>query len=603
MVESLSSTRLLLLAFVITGSVCGTVDAAAGGVLQAEEPQSAAEFFPETCILYAELPQLGKDVETILAHPLTERVMQHEAWAKVEESEGWQKFVAGRTFVELQMGAPWKGILSVLTERGIYVGFDGPTQGFVMAVRAGNPEAMELYRTKMMALIRMGGDAKLTEDTYRDISVYRIDELRAAVSGSWLIITNKTELGQKVLDRFVAVHERDKGDLRTLRDLDEFATAMSNRSADLSAWSWLNLEQLRADERVAASLSGKAENPGAELIAGGIQSLLRETPYVTAELKMPEAGPELTLLAPWKSEWIPEERQWYFGPESAGAAPELPETNSTLLSVSAWRDVSEMWLRAGDLFSEQMNDQLAAADSTLTTLFAGKDFATDILASFEPQMGLIVARQDFTDVRPAPAIRLPAFAFVLQLKEPEKMTRELRRTFQSMVGFFNVVGAMEGQPQLELDIEKLEQGELLTSTYLAEEDVAQSETADLIFNFSPSMAFAGRRCVISSSRNLAHELITAEAAPEVVGGAEGKAEVVNSHVNLNGAVLHAVLDDNRNQLISQNMLEQGHSRESAEAQIGLLLEVVSCFRDASLSLSHNDSQIQLRTVVRVRQEP
>ena len=46
----------------------------------------------------------------------------------------------------------------------------------------------------------------------------------------------------------------------------------------------------------------------------------------------------------------------------------------TIVSLSSYRDVSAMWLRAGDLFNEQTNEELAKADSGLTTLFSGKDF-------------------------------------------------------------------------------------------------------------------------------------------------------------------------------------------------------------------------------------
>ncbi len=125
-----------------------------------------------------------------------------------------------------------------------------------------------------------------------------------------------------------------------------------------------------------------------------------------------------------------------------------------------------MWQRAGDLLSEQNNEELAKADSSLTTLFAGKDFGEDILGAFRPEVQVVVARQEFAQDQPIPAIKLPAFGLVAEMKDAAKMQPELRRIFQSLVGFLNILGAMNGQPQLELDMEKNAAAQFVTSSYL-----------------------------------------------------------------------------------------------------------------------------------------
>ena len=79
---------------------------------------------------------------------------------------------------------------------------------------------------------------------------------------------------------------------------------------------------------------------------------------------------------------------------------------------------------------------------------------------------MVVARQLFAEGQPAPAIKLPAFGVVAELKDPAKMQPELRRTFQSLVGFLNIVGAMNGQPQLDLDMEKSDAAQFVTASYL-----------------------------------------------------------------------------------------------------------------------------------------
>ncbi|MCA9064836.1 MAG: hypothetical protein KDA96_17310, partial [Planctomycetaceae bacterium] len=353
-----------------------------------------------------------------------------------------------------------------------------------------------------------------------------------------------------------------------------------------------DLETIRQQQKVRRALEGQAPNPLVELLAGGLQSVLQNTPIVSGEVHLTTAGLELAFKSPLQSEWIPEERTFYFGPEMNGRTVALPQVDQTVLTLSTWRNVSEMWLRAGDLFDADMNDRLAEADTTLTTLFSGKDFAEDILGSFEPEFGLIVARQEFADGVPVPAIRLPSFALVLTQKTPEETTRELRRIFQSLIGFLNIAGANEGRPQLELDFDRTEDSEIITSTYIPDAADSGTQNAPLIFNFSPSIGFRGKRTVISSTSALAQQILNG-------ADAEDEGGVTNTHAQLNADALQLILSDNREQLVSQNMLSEGHTREEAETAIDLLLQVVGYFQDARLSLSHDQQTLMLRLAIHV----
>ena len=71
------------------------------------------------------------------------------------------------------------------------------------------------------------------------------------------------------------------------------------------------------------------------------------------------------------------------------------------------------------------------------------------------------------------------------------MRIEFRRIFLSFLGFLNVIGAMNGQPQLDLDFEKNGDSEIITSTYVPEADEKNSKQAKINFNFSPSVGFGG----------------------------------------------------------------------------------------------------------------
>ncbi len=570
---------------IVLGWVCLVVG---GGVVSAAD-RVATKLFPKSTVLYAEIVNPPSLLAAVFDHPLRQKIEALEPYKQAIRTDRYRAFLTGRKFVEIQLGMEWREALETLTARGIYAGVDAESEGLAILIHAKDADSLELFKAKLLELTKLGKNPdQIKQGEYRGVPAYEADKTKFAVVDDWLLMTNKSETGQAVLDLLI------DGEGDCLADAERFQAALSKRPADATGWAFADLKTLR-DAGVAKKLfAGETENPAVELLVGGIVSSLQHSPFATASLQASQAGLGLEFSMPHQTDWVPEERNFYFGPGGTGRAPAVPEAKDTLFTLSTYRDISEMWLRAGDLFNERINDGFAEADANLTTLFAGRDFGEDILGSLTPEISFVATRQDFTDVLPIPAIKLPQFALVLELKEPESMTRELRRTFQSMIGFFNVVGAMEGNPQLELGMDKLDGGaELITSVYIPEDDEAESKQANILFNFSPSVGFAKERFVVSSTNRLARELVQAKAPPRANN-------TVNTDAVLKADVLKTVLTDNRDQLISQNMLEDGHTREEAEVAIDLMLELVGYFQDASMKLNVADDELGLKMEVRVK---
>ncbi|MCR9202441.1 MAG: hypothetical protein NXI04_27685 [Planctomycetaceae bacterium] len=571
--------RSLALLLVLTGLL---TDAAA------QEP-SAAALLPETTVLYVEAPAPEQLIAAVFDHPIRQKIESLAPWQAATRTAGYRQFLTGRKFFEIQMGMEWREAFETLTAKGIHVAVDSATGGAVLLVHSGSEQALELLAGRILALSFLSGENRQEEGEYRGITAYRFDKVWAVVEGEWLVVTNRDELGKAVLDRLL------DGEVdASLLNSEVWKTARQDRDAT-SAWGFVDLDALRRLGVGRKAFAGKSDNPGVEILIGGILDLLQETPLLTGTLQASHEQLAVQLELPSKAEWISEERTFYFGDGLSGQGPDVPEVKDSLFTLSAYRDASEMWLRAGDLFNEDINDGLAEADANLTTFFSGKDFGEEILGALTPQIGFVASRQDFQDILPVPTIKLPQFALVLNLREPEKMTRELRRTFQSMVGFFNVIGAMEGRPQLEMDIDKLENGaELITSVYIPEEGEEDSEYAPILFNFSPSVGFRGDQFVVSSTSRLARELVLQPRKRDGTGR--------NTAVKLDAETLKTVLADNRDQLVSQNMLEEGNNKDEAEVAIDLLLEVVGYFDSVTLDLQQQQDALQLQFQVQVRQE-
>lgn len=552
-----------------------------GASSTADENPTASQLMPESTVFYVEVPDPSGLISAIFDHPLRQKIESLEPWKQATSTPEYAQFNTGLVFVEGVLGMKWREAVKTATGRGITFGFDPANEAVLVAIQGDDADAMQTLHDKALQFSQLGPADQLKKGTYRDLPVYQAGEARFALVRNWLLLTNHPDTGKAAIDKLL------DGNASGLDQNEFFQQARATQSRDATAWAFLNLKFIR-DAGGAPELFRQqpSDNPGAELIAGGIQSVLQKTPWLTASIRVGHEALEAKVSLPHDASWVPEQREFYFGPDGAGRAPSIPAVKSPLFSLSTYRNFSEMWLRAPDLFTEGVNDGMAEADANLTTFFSGRDFGEDILGALTPEVSFIAARQDFTDILPTPAIKLPHFALVMQLRNPERMTREMRRTFQSLIGFFNVVGAMEGNPQLEMDIVKLDDAELITTAYIPEEDDAESKTADLIYNFSPTVGFSGSRFVIASTDRFAREIV--ESKEEVAVTADS-----NTELRLRGGVLKHVLQDNQEQLIAQNMLEDGNTREEAEGVISLVLEAVGYIKDTSLTLTANEKELAL----------
>jgi hypothetical protein len=587
-------------------------DVGLSGTAVALAPDSAAEseaaFFPPTSVFFVEVDNAEAVIDLVLNHPLRKRIEALDAYSTAIASPAYQQFSLGRLMLEGQLKMSWREAVTSLSGRGFAVGFDAKTEGFAAILHGKDNESVVLIRDRMLEFVRLTGNAgQVTEGEYRGVTAFQVNAFRFAVYEDRLLITNQADTAKWVLDRMIDLSESSPADVAELQegerpapgessllDNQRFQAFRSAVGSESQVHAFVDLQTLAEAPAVSRVLQSKINNPLAELVFGGIQSALSDSAWASAQLDLDTEKLRLTLTTPFELTSVPEQRAYYFGANGGGRGLRLPQLPETLFTLSTHRDFSDVWLRAGDLFDANVNDGIAQADATLTTLFAGRDFGEDILAAFEPEVAFIAVRQEFADTKPQPTIKLPAFAAVFELKQPDSMRRELRRTFQSLVGFLNIVGAMNGQKQLELGGEPIgEAAEMVTSTYVPEEDDLQAYDAELIFNFSPSIAFRGRQFVISSSSALARQLVSEASSEESHGNK-------NTDATLHAAGLQKVLRDNRDQLIAQRMLEDGNSREEATALVDLILNVVGYFKETSVALQQDENELKATWEVRLK---
>lgn len=559
-----------------------------------------AGMLPETTAIYVEFAP----AETLLSHPLRGRVEGSEPFRAFVSSPQGGQLRAGINFVQFLVGDTIENVAKKLTHGGAAIAVDRQTEGFALIAKAESAQWLDEYLKKLVKLARDNASGRGAPDPveaveYRGVTVWKANRAAAAAIDGTFVVVNKPELGKVIVDRLL------DGATGGLAASDPFksAWAMRGEAADgeqNAAWGYFDVEVLR-QANVPKGIYREPKNSfNAELMLGGVLAILRQTPVATAALSMGQRDVTLKLTTPFDKAWGGESREFFFGPTGQaeqgdakpGIAASLIEVPGTLASLSSYRDVAALWLRAGDLFDEQVNDRMAEADATLTTLFSGHDFGTEILGGLAPQVRLVSAKHEPVEGGPVPEIKLPSFALVSQLRDPQTMRGEYKRIFQSLVGFLNITGAMNGQPQLDLDSEKVGDETFYTANYLLDADRPEGEKVPIQFNFRPTLGFVGDRMILASTTKLAKE-IAAQVATGGVTGETGEAKLVasgdegvdaNTVLQLRADVVKEMLELNRAFLVAQNMLEKGHGKEAAEREIGMLMSIVDELEGFGMSL-------------------
>jgi hypothetical protein len=566
-----------------------------------------AELLPPTVVAYAHLADPPKLVETIWDHPLRPRVEELPQVLEARKRKEFQQFQVVLRLVEFKLGEFWRPALARATGGGVAVAFDRESNGVALLVKTDDPAFLQKARDTLFEFARgeaekNGQPSPITDVEYRGITAHRIGEARMALVENWLVVTNSDDLGRAILDRHV------DNELPSLADAQQFQQAIGDDAEGATLWAYVDLNAIREAGIAEDIFRGHAKDFGGELILGGVLTVLQNSPHAAAGLDVTSDAIRLSLKAPHGGAESLAQYDYFFGPDARGRAPDAIEVEGQLASIRAYRGIGDLWLRGPDLFEEGVAAQMASTESNLSTLFGGRRFGEEVLGGIAPELQIVAAAQDYSATGvPEPSIKIPAFALVAQMKDPAESQRSLKIAYQTAIGFVNLAAGQQGYPPLELDIAKKDEATVISATYSAEDypstedepsGAAAGPPGRLQYNFSPTVAFAGENFVVASTKELADELVGKLAAAAANGDANSSENnatdaIVNSSVRLAVVPIHDVLAANREHLVNQNMIEEGHDREAAQREIDGLLTILSFVREVAAELVHDDATLQL----------
>jgi hypothetical protein len=647
---------------VVLVAAAGLLPLGVAGVARAADApkgadKSAAELLPSSTLFYAEVSRPKDLIGLVLDNPAVANLVKSPQYQQVLAAPQFKQLLDAVALVEQRAGVKWRPALETITGGGIVIAIDPATGGGIAMVRSEDPKTTAAVRDALFALARedatnKGNPDPVKKTQYRELVAHKVGEAALVECGPWLLATNKPDLAKAVANAYLD----GPAEGESLAESEEFVAAREQGGAKTSAatekakptaWGFVRLPQLRllAAGQPWMKPNAKSDNPGAELIFGGLVGVIQKAPYATMSIDASPEGLKLAIAAPNDPSWVPEHRNFYFAPPaengqmSGGAAPAF-KPKGTLLSLTTYRDVAAMWQAGPDLFDEGVAAQMAQTDSGLSTFLGGKSFGTDVLNTFKPQIQFIVTAQDYKAAGvEAPAIRIPAFASVVRLKGAEAkrigLTKHMRFAFQSLVAVVNLDGVAKNRPMLEMQNEKRGGAEIHWAVYerpeageaaAAEGDAAKGQAAegagaggdggakegaaaavptppaaetrdDFHQNFSPALVISPDYLMLCSTREIAQELADLAAAEKQAGKAAATV-AENTAIELDAKGIAALLHENREQLVANNMLTKGQDRPAAEQEIDFLVGLLDYFRGASLRLTPTEKWIELEVDVK-----
>ncbi len=576
--------------------VWGWFLAAAGlslpGCTEAAEPPKLAALAPESTVVYLEVeqPEVWLDLATDARWPkLLEQTPQGRQFLASPELK---QLKAGLSLIEQQLKTTWQQGLRDAIGGGLAVAVNPADNRSLIVARAKTGEVLPRLHQFVLDLDNLASlagnrPARLTSEVHRGTTIWTFDQrgAYALLEDNQLLLLAQPKAA--LIDAIDRWHDGGK----SLAGVPQFQQAQKLNSGGQTAWGMVRLDGLANLPQMAALHNAPRKNPGVESLLGGGFEALRRAPFVTLHARLADNRLTLGAQLPFDRSQLPREREWFFAPSGEGSAAALLTPPGTILSASSYRDYSGMWTHRDDLFDEATVAAMTQADASLGLFFAGRDFGSQVLGELKPTTRLVVANQTFAADAPTPAVKLPAFAAVLELKDSAKFAPALVAAYQTLVGIANLDGMQKGRPQLLQEMASHAGATVYEARYLLPPGQEQ-EKADIIYNFRPACAVWREHFIVASTGQLARQLVE-----ELQKPAAAERLPDNTRVAVDVRQLAAALTDNQTALVTQNMLEKGNTRAEAEAEVGMLLNVLQWLRTGDARLTPGEQSLEFSASV------
>jgi hypothetical protein len=250
-------------------------------------------------------------------------------------------------------------------------------------------------------------------------------------------------------------------------------------------------------------------------------------------------------------------------PGRPGSRP-LLTPKGVLFSYSYYLDTAPIWEDRVKIFGEQRAKDLEMADKNVRGIPLAGIQLSKLLTQAGPYHRIVVANQPKVGYKTTPKTPIPAFAFVVEMRDADEFSKSMEKVLRSAALLATT------QTGLKLVEEKYAGCDLVGYRFDEDKPLKQ-DVNDLRFNFSPCFVRVGNQFVIGSTIELGRELVDL-LQKEAKGTAKGAA--ATSRMRIYSAGVAAGLESIEDQLVTQAILDQAVPAEKAQAEVKAFLKLL-----------------------------
>jgi hypothetical protein len=546
----------------LTCWLCCAAFLLAGSPLRADTSADPLRLVPALAEIVFKLENPKRITESIYYLDAVQDVLKIDLVRELYDSTNARRAYQLLAYFEKQLGRERFELLDQLAGGGMVIAgkFTSP------------PAALAVFQAKDKGLLKkfvaMGLDVideelarqeakeRPKKTRYQGIETIQLDKVHAAVAGSALLLANDA----KVLQAAIDCHLGKAKSIADSKSLAEARKTLSARSqaADLAGWLWLDLKAIHTIPGYREGVKTLTLQPVFYFVVGPLFDLVERSSFLAVGLYQHGKDFEISARMPSGRKGLPAKADLFLPGPKDGILPLLKPSN-TLASFSYYLDLGKIWKHKDQWLSKDEAKQLEEGEKKIAPFLAGIRIGK-LLEQAGAHHRVIVSQPDQQYVKPN-QLAVNASALVIDMRDPQ-----FGKSMESILRAAGLIGSF----QVSLKMAEEKRGPYKIVSYrFAEKQKLAPEVARVLVSYSPSFVTVGNQFIVSSTVELARELVdmVAKEEPKPVSAVTSSFEVYSGGVA-------ASFRAGESQLRTQFVLGQALSPSEADRQIRELISII-----------------------------
>ena len=463
-------------------------------------------------------------------------------------------------YFEKELGKSKEEILDELGAGGVVVAAKFSEPGGALIVMQAKDEA-KLRPVVSLALDllekeldRQESKDRIVRSKYQGFDMGQLGKASFAIAEAALLIASDDKILKAALDTL------KKKEPTSILQVTPFVDASRKVPKDALAWGWLHLEQIRAkNPNFKNGLEAAATDPFQMLIFGGLSNLLQRSPYVTATITRAGGDYRLSFYMPRGREGMSALSHMLLPTDGNGTLPPLTPPR-TISSTSYFLDLGQFWAKRVEILGEKNAKGLDEGDKNLAKFLGGIKLSK-LLNAMGTHHRVVVAQPKDRPYKIQPTTPLPSFALVVDMRDPG-FAKDMNSIFRA--------GALLATFSYGLNLRESTHNECgMVSYFFSETKKVEGDPTNIRFNFSPTYATVGNYLVMSSTAELARDLIDTLKVEK-----PAQVNPASMRTNLYATGLAEIIKANEDGILTKLILSQALPPNTAKAELRTILDWV-----------------------------